>query len=213
MSRDPTEKISADRIGEKGAISEEKSVVPDQSEFQSYMQRPLESEQGAPPEGISPMELPKGLNLQTAGPTIENLLGQVNSAEGSLSDIRSKLDTPNLKFKRQHQYLLRNKLGDANNHLRSAGNRLGADMPDPTKVAADANPIEKFIGFVTDGQNQIMAAKAKLQVLGQKPGQLNPSDLLLVQIKLSQAQQELEYSSILLAKVVDIFKQMLNVQL
>ncbi len=89
---------------------------------------------------------------------------------------------------------------------------MGAEVPDPTKVPDTANPVERFLGYVSDGQNQLLAAKAQLQELGQT-GTANPADLMLVQIKLSQAQQELEYSSILLSKVVDIFKQMLNIQL
>jgi len=206
--------INLGKIEPKPTPTSTPGVDPNKSRFQSEMEKPSTSP-GTPqaPEGVSPMDLPRDLHIQTTGPSIESLLAQANSADGDLSDIRKKLDTPNLKFKRQHQYLLRNKLLEANNHLRAAGNRMGANMPDPAAIPHDANPIEKFIGYVTDGQHQMMAAKAKLQEIGADNKKLNPSELLLVQIKMSQAQQNLEYSSILLSKVIDIFKQTLNIQL
>ncbi len=213
------EPISTGKIDPKVAADNlEKKEVPKASEFQQHMGPEDVKTQNAPntpqqiPTGVSPMELAKGPAFQTAGPNLHSLLAQVNSADGDLSDIRKKLGTPNLKFKRQHQQLLKNKLEDANSHLRSANGRMGAEVPDPTKVPDTANPVERFLGYVSDGQNQLLAAKAQLQELGQT-GTANPADLMLVQIKLSQAQQELEYSSILLSKVVDIFKQMLNIQL
>ncbi len=208
------DKINLGKIEPKSIPTSTPGVTPDKSSFQSEMEKPS-SMPSMPqaPEGVSPMDLPRDLHIQTAGPSIESLLAQANSAGGDLADIRKKLDTPNLKFKRQHQYLLRNKLLEANNHIRAAGNRMGAVMPDPAAIAHDANPIEKFIGYVTDGQNQMMAAKAQLQKINSNNKKLNPSELLLVQIKMSQAQQNLEYSSILLSKVIDIFKQTLNIQL
>lgn len=211
MSRDQ-ERISSDRIDPTKLPEGEKTVVPDRSKFQGFMEKsPTAKEQGSQ-EGISPIELPKGAGFQTAGPSIESLLGQVNTTEANFNNLKNQLNTPDLKFKRQHQYLLRNKLTDANDHIRGASNRLNADMIDPSKLSQKAGPVEKFLAYVTDGQNQLLAAKARLEQL-KSQGQVSPSDMLLVQVKLSQAQQELEYSSILLSSVISVLKQMMNIQL
>ena len=109
-------------------------------------------------------------------------------------------DNPDLKFKRQHQYLLQNKLSDANDHLRAANNRLGLPPTEADATPTQAGPIEKFLGYVTDSQNQLLAAQNKLQDLSNSGQQLNPGSLLLLQVQLGQAQQELEYASTLLGK-------------
>ncbi len=207
-------KISNDRIEPNKGIDTEKTKPqqPDKSLFQSYMQEGAPNAPKTTP-GASPAEVTGLPAMQTAGPSVDSLLGQVNTSQANMDNIRDKLNTPDLKFKRQHQYLLRDKLTEANNHLASANTRLGAGPISPTEVADNAGPVEKFLAYVTDGQNQLLAAKSQLESLKSQGTQINPADMLLVQVKLSQAQQELEYSSTLLSKVVDMFKQMLNIQL
>ncbi len=76
-----------------------------------------------------------------------------------------------------------------------------------------ARPIERFINYVTDGENQLTAAQQKISEMQSKGGELRPADFLLIQVKMGQAQQEIEFSSTLLAKVIDSIKQTLNIQL
>nr|NGX26748.1 hypothetical protein [Chlamydiota bacterium] len=76
-----------------------------------------------------------------------------------------------------------------------------------------SGPLQKFLGLVTDGQNQLEAAKQKLTDLSAKGEDLRPAEMLMIQIKLNKAQQELEYSSLLLGKAVDDLKMMMNIQL
>ncbi len=52
-----------------------------------------------------------------------------------------------------------------------------------------------------------------LAQISAKGEQMSPSDMLMVQIKLNKAQQELEYSSLLLGKAIDDLKMMMNIQL
>ncbi len=79
-------------------------------------------------------------------------------------------------------------------------------------MAKNANPAMKFLGMVTDGQNKLYEAQAQLRSLG-KDKSLQPGKMLLIQIKLAQAQQEIEYSSVLLSKMVDALKRVLSTQL
>lgn len=213
MSRDP-DKIGSDRIEPgKGIDTEKTRVQPDRTLFQSYMQEGAPAQGSRPTVGMSPAEMAQMPSIQTAGPSYNTLLAQVNGAHQTLSGIQDQLNTPNLKFKRQHQYLLKSKLNDANDHLASANARLGVPTQPSTDTPDSAGPVVKFLAYVTDGQNQLLAAKSQLEQLNEKGGQVSPSDMLLIQVKLSQAQQELEYSSTLLSKVVDFLKQMLSIQL
>ncbi len=164
------------------------------------------------PGGPTPMELSRGASFQTAGPSFDSLLAQSKTAQDSLGTVAKKLNEPNLKLKRSQSHLVRNKLTDANNYLRAAGAKVGAESP-PQKTAPGASPIERFLGYVNDGQDQLMAVQKRLKEMSASGKPLNPADMLLVQVKMGLAQQEIEYSSTLLSKVIDSIKQVINTQL
>ena len=145
--------------------------------------------------------------------TTDTLLGQVNTSQTHLNNIQNSLNTPNLTLKNSHQKLLNTKLQESNDHLRKASEYLGAQTLPPTEIPPDAEPVGRFLGYITDGQNQLLEAKRKLQEMSAKGGQIAPSQMMLIQVNLAQAQQEIEFSSVLLSKVVDALKQTLSIQL
>lgn len=157
--------------------------------------------------GIQPSLAP-----QYAGPSFDTLISQVSTSQDSLVNVRNQLNTKNLQFKRSQQHLLRNKLSDASTYLRAANSRLGAETP-PMPSQTGARPIERFLNYVSDGENQLASARQTIVDMQGKGDQMRPSDFLLIQIKLSQAQQEIEYSSMLLGKVIDSIKTTINVAL
>lgn len=215
MAKDPVNRINPEELtGSKGVEGQKPTTQPDQKAFQSHM-KPTSSDTSAakPEEGLSPMQLQKGSSLPSGGPTLASLLGQVQTTQESLTDIQKKLKTPSMKFKRQHQYLIKNKLTDANGHLRSAQQKLGIESAAGKKAPPGSGPLERFINLVSDGQNRLEQVKHGLQGLGKGGKQINPRDYLLIQIKLSAAQQELEYTSTLLGKMVDAVKTTLNIQI
>ena len=200
-------RISRDKISEKGT-----STPPEQSTFETYKeQAPAAPTKGEEATNISPMDLASKPGVSTT-PTFQTLLSQANSAQDTLGSVENNLKTPNLKFKKSQEGLLKNKLTDANEHLKLANEQMGAKNPDATKMAKNANPAMKFLGMVTDGQNKLYEAQAQLRSLG-KDKSLQPGKMLLIQIKLAQAQQEIEYSSVLLSKMVDALKRVLSTQL
>jgi hypothetical protein len=210
----PTDDLSrSERIGSTSPIGgdQKKMLTAQESTFQTFMQQAPAGQMGQAAPLTSPFDLPQHTSALAGTPTMDSLLSQTKSAHLTLGDINGQLNTPNLKLKQSSKYLLRNKLNDANAHLQTANVKLGANIPEPTPAAA--GPLGKFIGFVTDGQNQLQAAQRQLQSLKDKGDQLNPADMLLVQVKLNMAQQELEYSSVVLSKAVDDIKMLFNVQL
>ena len=146
-------------------------------------------------------------------PTNQSLLDQINASSGHLDNIKKNLDTPQLTLKDSHQQLLDSKLSASNQHIQKASDYLGANKVSTTQLPDDTTPVAKFLGYVTDGENQLLEAKRKLKDIQSKGGELKPSEMMLVQINLSQAQQEIEFSSTLLSKVVDSLKQILSTQL
>lgn len=199
---DPTKRIGEDQ---------QKMGTPSQP-FEQYMQKAGEKT-GGKSAAISPFDLPQGGSpLAVAGPNFDTLLTQVKSAQTLLGDVSSNLNTPNLKLKQSQRYLLRNKLTDANSHLHAANAKLGVE-PGEITPSAGTGVIGKFLDLVSEGNNNLKAAQNQLLALKGKGDNLKPADFLVLQLKLAAAQQEIEYSSIMLAKAVEDMKMLFNVQL
>ncbi|MCH9612002.1 MAG: hypothetical protein S4CHLAM102_04840 [Chlamydiia bacterium] len=182
--------------------------------FGSYMNAPQQPTPAEQANKMSPMDLAKaGSQAASSPPSISQVQTQMNAASGSLGDLDKNLKTKNLKLKQSENYLLRNKLKSANGHIQSAAEKLGAEKTPQTKVSAKMSPIEKFLAMITDGQNQLAEATKKVAKISEKGTDMNPADLMVVQLKLQKAQQELDYSSIVLTKAIDNIKMLFQVQI
>jgi hypothetical protein len=179
---------------------------PDEEAFKSYMEKPTQDT-----GKTSPMAIEHPSPFQVGNPTYDSVKGQVHDTKNILTDMQQKMQTPGLVFKRSEQSLLNTKLSETNNYIRASAKKLGYEPP-PLEIPAKAPPIAKFISYITDGQNQLVEVQNQLSTLSVR-GELKPEQLLLIQVKLSQAQQELEYSSVLLAKTIDFLKQTMNIQI
>ncbi|HSX11722.1 MAG TPA: hypothetical protein VLF94_08415 [Chlamydiales bacterium] len=188
--------------------------------FDAHMQgatQPKTSMPGTPgepggPTAVTPMGIPQGPAISTAGISYNSILAQANVAQDSLGTVDAQLNDKNLKLKRSQSHLVRQKLGDANGYIRAAGSKLGANMPEG-KVPAGLTGIARFIAMVNDGQNQLVAVQQQLQQLSAKGEQINPGEMMAVQVKMNLAQQEIEYTSTLLGKVLTSINQIMTTQL
>ena len=199
---DPTKGISPGEEQEPGQAQ----TKP----FEPYMKGGPEQSQSSQP---SPFDIAKGPVSPTGQPTLETVNAQMKTASGTLGDINQHLNTKGLKLKRSQNYLLRNKLTDSNQNIRTAVQKLGVDPGAPVQVAGRQNPIMRFIALVGDSQKQMQDAQKKVKELSAQGSSVNPAELLTVQIKINKAQQELEYSSVLLSNAVSSLKMMFNVQI
>lgn len=194
---------------------EEQQSQPGES-FKSYMEEGQQPGQaaGGKSEGITPFDLAgQGGMAASAAPSMDTLVGQMNSASSVLGDLQNQLHTKNLNLKQSQKYLLRNKLTSANQDIRSAADKAGVNVGDPPPTSARQSPVTKFLGLITDGQDQLNKTQEMVQNMKTEGGSLSPAALLTIQVKLAKAQQELEYSSVLLSKAVDDIKTMFNIQL
>ncbi|MBS0620223.1 MAG: hypothetical protein JSS61_02040 [Verrucomicrobia bacterium] len=211
----PSDLSVSEKIGATQPIAggEEKLSVPTQS-FSAFMKpsaSPMETSGKA--AMVSPFELMQGQPPLAQAPSIDTLLQQINSAQSTAGDIQSQLATPDLKLKASQKYLLKNKLSDATEHLRSANVKMGAPVPEEVQVSKLKGPLGKFLGYLTDGQNQLESAKKQLSDMKEKGESMAPADFLTIQVKMNKAQQELEFASVLLSNAVSSLKILMQVQL
>jgi hypothetical protein len=197
----------------KGFDKEPNLKPPNAEAFQSYMKEPTPKAAEESAERLSPMDLAKANMPRQAAPSLDNFLGQIQGTTSQIENMQNNLASPNLRFKSSQARLLESKLGDAKSHIASASQKLGAPLVPDAAIPPGSGPVFKFISMLTDGQRQLLAAKAQVEKFKSKGEALAPGDMLLIQIKLSQAQQEIEYSSILLSKVVDIITKTINIQI
>lgn len=208
----PTPPEDVNEYGKIGGIDKSTpKKTPNQDAFQSYMKED-EKVENQPSKEISPIELAQK-NFTGTEPTMQSVTSQADNLNTKLDEVKNQLNTPKLQLKRSQQQLLKNKLADTHQNIRNASEKIGSPLLKDYSPASGANPIEKFIGYVTNGQSQLAKAKMQLQELSQSGKQLEPGQMLLIQVNLSQAQQQLEYSSVLLSQVINAINKTLNIQI
>ena len=201
----------------KPPIIPESPVTPGQppAGFESYMQganQPKVPPGSQAPTGPTPMDVTRGPPISSVVPSIASLSAQAKNAQDSLGTIGKQLNDKRLKLKRSQSHLVRQKLTDANNHIRAAGSKLGV-APSEQKLPPGLSGIAKFIAMVNDGQDQLVQVQEQLKKMSAQGGKINAGEMLSVQVKMSIAQQEISYTSTLLVKVIQSITQILGTQL
>lgn len=185
-------------------------------EFESLMQGSESLQKGvtAPPPGLSPAEVPPtAVSAQNVQPSLDSVLAQVGSLQDGIGSLQTKLNTKDLRLTNSQKSLLRSKLSSSSTHLRAVNETLGVQPPPAPPTQTDKGPLAKLFGYLSDGQTQLNAAQQRLNDTKGNIQSLTPGELLLMQSKLSQAQQEIEYSSLVVSKAVTALTQLLNTQL
>jgi hypothetical protein len=213
MSQSPDNVPKLDPMRRIGEEQKPGGALPGGQGFESYMEKAGSAPGAGKPIGVSPFDLAHGQTMLPSKPSFDTLLSQVKSAHNMLGDMTNSLNTKDLKLKPSQRYLLRNKLKNANTYLRSANGKLGAPIPAEPKETKSGGILGKFLNYISDGQNNLMAAQKQIANLKGKGDTLQPADFLSIQIKMSHAQQEIEYASIMLGKAVDTLKTLMNIQL
>ena len=218
----PSDFSSTSKIDAIPAVGDEQKDLGNQeNSFASLMQnKGMQPAQASPKiEAVSPFDL-AGLGAKPiAAPNTSSLMNQTRSVQSTLETIHGQLSTPNLKLKSSQKYLVQNKLTDVNNHLKSANAKMGispgASQEDlvSSKPTGATGPIAQYLGYVTDGMNQLDAAKQQLSSISQSGKNLAPADFMLLQLKFNKAQQELDFTSAILGKSIEGLKTIMGVQI
>ncbi|MDP1608564.1 MAG: hypothetical protein Q8L98_04530 [Chlamydiales bacterium] len=211
---DPTP--SPDRIDPSKSIEPKTSVRSQPgTEFQSFMQSSNNASPMAPApnQAPSPAEIMRPMQ-QNTNPTFNTLLTQATNLQDSLGGIQDQLGTPKLKLNRSQTRLLKNKFSNANEYIEKAAGKLGAETPPERSSSKKGTGVMgRLMAYIDNGQDKLLGVQKKLDELMNSGKEISPAQMMLVQIKMGQAQQEIEYSSVMLSKVVDALKQLFNIQL
>ncbi len=160
----------------------------------------------------SPLQVTAPKPTVTTAPTMDSMLVQAKTMQDSLGKVGQQLKTPNLSLKRSQTHLLKNKLSGARDYIRQAGEKVGVE-PKVSQAPSLGGPVDRFLSYINDGQDQLIGVQQQLKKMAAKGQQLNAGDMLSITVKMNLAQQEIEYSSTLLAKVIESIKQIMNIQL
>lgn len=177
--------------------------------FSSYMQGNTAVAPGTPQ--VSPFDLLQQGKAKAGDVSMNSIANQMNATSNALGKMQDQLQTQNLQLKPSENYLLRNKLTDANEQIRSAAKKAG--VPDGAEVPKKRNPIERFLALISDGQDRLTQAQKNLSELGKDGKEISFPDLMRIQIELSRAQREVEFASIMLSKFLSNIQMLFNVQI
>lgn len=141
-----------------------------------------------------------------------DIVAQAQDVISRMSEIKNQLSLPDQSIKPAYRNLLQNKLTHINENLRIALSAAGVEsVPPPAQVASN-NPIDRFLGFLTDGQSQLNGIAKEVESMHLNKNNINAASMLAVQIKVGFIQQELEFFSSVLNKALESTKTIMNVQ-
>jgi hypothetical protein len=145
----------------------------------------------------------------------DQIVAQSKDVIQQIEKAKLQLGTPDLELKSSVQSLMQNKLTHMDESLRIALSKAGVEYipQQPHEVAkTSTNPIQRFLGFLSDGQYQLQTLSQDVQMMHLNGKDISPASMLAVQIKVGFVQQELEFFSSLLNKALESTKTIMNVQ-
>jgi hypothetical protein len=136
----------------------------------------------------------------------EDIIAQIDT-------LKSKLQTPDLDLRSGMQNVLKDKLNHIDENLKVALEKAGLEyVPPDLQKNGLATPIERFVGLLTHGQTQLETLTKDIKTMRDKGAEINPADMLLIQVKVTHVQQEIELFTSMLNKALESTKTVMNVQ-
>lgn len=143
----------------------------------------------------------------------KDLVAQAEEVVKQIDNIKNKLATPSLELKPATQNLLQNKLSHIDENLRIAMSKAGLEYnPSSHLDNKTVNPIERFLGFLTNGQAQLASLGNELNDMHLNGKELSPANMLRIQMKVGYITQEVEFFTAVLNKALESTKTIMNVQ-
>ncbi len=149
---------------------------------------------------------------QTGKTTSVDLISKTKDAIYRIDELKAQLNTPELEIKTSVQKLLNNKLSTVNENLKIAFSKAGIEYIPPERQFGTANPVEKFLSYLSNGQANLETLSTHVNGLAASGEEISAPQLLAVQMKVNHIQQELEFFSGLLNKALESTKTVMNVQ-
>lgn len=197
-------------------------LAPNKEKFDNLMQpaKPEKIVQEThldPSKKTSLMDEVRELNSKekAAKVTPAELVAETEKAINKIDDLKAKLSTSDVSVRESAVPILRNKLTHIDESIRIALSHTGSEFPEPAAapIGPKENVISRFLGLLTDGQYKLQTLSTDIaRIAADKTSNINPAKLLLVQIKVGQIQQQLEFFAAVLNKALESTKTIMNVQ-
>lgn len=161
------------------------------------------------------METVKKLNTQVSKASRlspDDLKHQAKDIIAQIDQVKAQLSNPSSEIKSSYQNVLHNRLTHIDDTLKIALSKAGVELPAQPPSTNTLNPIERFIGFLTQSQYQLEHLSQTIDQLNLTKAQLTPASMLALQIKVGYVQQQVELFTSLLNKALESTKTIMNVQ-
>lgn len=219
---DKIEKVSSKGSALEGQGSEpETRMPPNKEHFDSLIERPAPTEEMTMARKIETPQVSLIDEVAAMNKRVDEvgripptqLVAQAEEVIGQMEALKQKLNAPDVSIKESMQGMLRNKLTHIDESLQVALSKAGVEYDVPkVKLAADATPIERFLGMLSDSQHQIGGLTSHLRAMSLNKEEISPATMLLMQVKVGYIQQEVELFTSLLSKALESTKTIMNVQ-
>lgn len=220
---DQVEKIQ--EVSGKSLDKPKKVVTANQDYFDSLMQQQSQKVAETKPTTITEEVKKPSLLDQVSDtyrkveniskPSPDTLIAQSRETIDRINRIKETLaTTQDSGIKASYQDLLRNKLSHIDESLQIALSKAGVEYTSEVKSEPKGllSPIEKYMGYLTQSQDQLMNLSTQIEELHNNNKELSPATMLSIQIKVGYIQQELEFFTSLLNKALESTKTLMNVQ-
>jgi hypothetical protein len=143
----------------------------------------------------------------------KDIIADAQDVIQKMEEAKDKLKSPDLDLKPSTQTVLQNKLLHIDENLRVALSKAGLEYAPSEHLANKRiNPIDRFLGFLTNGQQQLGALYTEVEKTHLSNKALSPANMLRIQMKVGYISQEIEFFTAVLNKALDSTKTIMNVQ-
>lgn len=198
-------------------------IAPDREQFEALMRQDRNQNvklETMPERRLDPSARPSLMDEvasvnsrveQESKYSAHDLVSQARDAVQRIDQIQTQLSQPELRIKSSVQQLLKNKLGNINDNLKSAFDRAGLDYV-PPEDNLRANPVRRFLDMLAHGQENLNKLSNEISGMQATGKDVSPADLLAMQLKVHHVGQELEFFTALLNKSLESTKTLMNTQ-
>lgn len=206
----------------------QKQVVPektnaDEERFKSLMAPDKNANQAAQSADNRPSmidEARKAYANQPAKDAVaandtKKLVAQIDTTVQNIQKAKQQLAQPDARVKTSTQFLLKNRLNEINENIKTAFKQAGieGEYEAPQRMGGFTNPLQRFLGMLTNGQKQLESLGKRIQALSENDGPPNPAKMLMLQDRMNRIQQQIEFFTSLLNKGLESVKTIMNVQI
>lgn len=200
-------------------------IAPNREKFEALLDRDV-AQAGSQSKTVNTVQAPekpslmdevRKMNSRTetlAQSSPDGIRVQAQELIEHIDDLKSQLRSPNLKLRGSVRNLLRNKLEHIDDNLKIALNKVGIEYSPLSGEAAapGANPIHRFIGYLTNSQYQLQNLSHVIEQHHLMNKEFTPANMLALQIKIQYVGQQIEFFTASLNKAIESTKTLLNVQ-